>query len=95
MASEPLILPEELTEPVREVLGVMCFTSGPTAALLRRAGGWDIPQRIEDEQAAVLHWLLKLALRHGDGWRREAQAYLESIEPKLQLPPQPAPPEVS
>jgi len=71
--------PQELTGPVREVLSLMNFQTCPIAHLLRDAGGWDIPKKCEDEQAVVLHWMIGLALEHGDGWRKAVNDYLSPL----------------
>jgi hypothetical protein len=73
--------PTELTPPLRQVLGLMCFQCGPIAAVLRR-GGYMIKERAEDEQAGVMHHCIHLALQHGDQWQqalgRELKAILEA-----------------
>lgn len=75
----PLLFPREITEPVREVLSLMIMATCPTAHVLR-IGGTDIPTKTEDEQAHVLHWLLCLALEHGEKWREIACARLAEIK---------------
>jgi hypothetical protein len=60
--------PKEMTPALREVLGIMIFTTGPIAHALRDSGV-EIPRKAEAEQAYVLHWLIGLALEHGDKWR--------------------------
>jgi hypothetical protein len=62
--------PDEITEPLREVLGLMVFHTCPIAHALR-SGGEDIPTKTEAEQAHVLHWMIKLALEHGSDWREK------------------------
>lgn len=69
--------PEELTGPLREVLGLMVFETGPVAHIFR-AGGAAIDQKVEAEQAYVLHWLIGLVLKHGEGWREMANAELKA-----------------
>lgn len=73
-------LPEKLDlasgSPLAEVLRLMPWTTGPIAHRLR-AMGWEIPTKCEDEQAVVMHWLLGLALEHGEGWGKAANAYLK------------------
>lgn len=75
-------LPETMTPAIADALGTMCFEAGPIAGLFRQTGE-DIPRKAEAEQAFVLFWLLKLALEHGDGFRRiagaEIQRRLESV----------------
>lgn len=74
--------PAELTEPLRDALGTMCFQCGPIAALFRK-GGQAIEERAEDEQAAVLHWMIGLVLRHGDGWRAKATEEVQAIHQRI------------
>ena len=66
--TEQLIYPEELTPALRDAIGIMIFESGPVAHLFR-AAGHNIDCKVEAEQTFVLHWLIKLALQHGDGWK--------------------------
>lgn len=63
--------PKEMTPALREVLGKMVFELSPLAPALR-AAGHDIKRKAEDEQAHVMHWLIGIALEHGDGWRQKA-----------------------
>ncbi|WP_298810486.1 hypothetical protein [uncultured Sphingomonas sp.] len=75
-AVEPAVaLTSPLSEPLRDILGLMCFQLGSLAHAYRRAGefnGADGPlqARAEDEQAFMLHKILGLWLLHGDGWRQ-------------------------
>lgn len=73
--------PDRLDTDLRAILGLICFQANPLAICLR-AGGAEIPYRAEDEQAHVIHWLLKLWLKHGAGWREAAKAELEAIRQK-------------
>lgn len=70
--------PEKMTPALREVLGLMIFTTGPIAAGMRAAGE-EIPEKAEAEQAHVLHWLIGLALRNGDSWKPIAAARLDEL----------------
>lgn len=70
--------PTKMTPALHEVLGMMIMQSTPIAHAMR-AAGQDIPRKIESEQAHVLHWLIGIALEHGDGWRKVAGAQLEEI----------------
>lgn len=70
--------PKELTPALRDVLGMMVFELSPIAPALR-AAGHDIERRAEDEQAAVLHWLIGIVLEHGDGWRKHAANEIERM----------------
>lgn len=64
-------LPENLTDPLREVLGSMCFECITIARALR-TDGMEIRNRAEDEQAAVIFFLLPFVLSHGSDWRKHA-----------------------
>jgi hypothetical protein len=48
-----------------------------------REDGHEIKTRAEDEQAAVIHWLLNLYLEHGDQWREIAQQETARIKAKV------------
>jgi len=56
-----------LTPELASILGLPCFQCIPFAKALR-AAGHTIKTRAEDEQAAVLHWMLGHYFRHGDDW---------------------------
>jgi hypothetical protein len=72
------------------ILGRPCFFCGPIAHILQSAGH-EIPKRAEDEQAAVIVWLIRKYQQHGEGWRAKVDEELrafrkanrESSEPKL------------
>lgn len=66
-----------LTRELREILGRPSFLCHGIAISLR-ALGHDIATRSEDEQAAVIHWMLGHYLRHGSQWRCHAFAELEA-----------------
>lgn len=70
--------PTTLTEPVKEVLSLMLWDTGPVAHALR-SDGEEIPRKAEDEQAHVMHWMLGLALQHGDDWKGHVHARLSKI----------------
>lgn len=74
-----LAYPAELTPALREVLGLMLWTTTPIAHALR-SGGAEIRPKAEEEQAHVLHWLIQLALRHDEAWRSRAVAKLNEIK---------------
>ncbi|MBB2981795.1 hypothetical protein [Paraburkholderia tropica] len=69
--------PDELTPELREVLGFMCFQCISIAQAMRLAG-IDVKKKAEDEQANVLHWMVKLVLRHGADWRKEGVKDIEA-----------------
>ncbi|MGO0684134.1 DUF3850 domain-containing protein [Pseudomonas fulva] len=70
------IIPE-LTSDLREILGRPNFTCHHIAKALR-VMGLTIAPKSEDEQAAVIHWLLGHYLKHGADWRQRAAAELEA-----------------
>lgn len=76
-------LPNEITPALREVLGLPNFTTGPIAHAFRAAGA-NIRTKCEDEQAYVLFWLLKLAIEHGDNWRKVAGDELAALKEKIE-----------
>ncbi|MEX3692482.1 hypothetical protein AB3X91_24495 [Paraburkholderia sp. BR14263] len=74
--------PDELTPELREVLGWPNFRCAPVAHLLQ-AAGYPIPRSSEDEQAHVLHWFTRLALRHGTHWRNAVREEISAIHERL------------
>jgi hypothetical protein len=70
-----------ITPELASILGFMCFQCIPFAQALR-AAGHEIKTRAEDEQAAVLHWMLVHWFRHGEDWREHAQADMERMRSK-------------
>ncbi|WP_321904437.1 hypothetical protein [Paraburkholderia tropica] len=69
--------PDELTPELHEVLSWMSFECIYIARAMR-AAGFDVKKRAEDEQANVLHWMVKLVLRHGADWRAAGAKDLEA-----------------
>ncbi|AOK53478.1 hypothetical protein [Burkholderia stagnalis] len=70
--------PDELTDALRYVLGFPNFSCAPYAQLMRNSGA-KILTRSEDEQAHVLHWLVKLVLDHGAQWADVAEEELKAM----------------
>ncbi|KVC74683.1 hypothetical protein WI73_05785 [Burkholderia ubonensis] len=70
--------PDELTDALRYVLGFPNFSCAPYAQLMRNSGA-KILTRSEDEQAYVLHWLVKLVLDHGAQWADVAEEELKAM----------------
>lgn len=68
-----------LTPELASILGLMCFQCISFAQTLR-AAGHTIKTRAEDEQAAVLHWMLGHYFRHGDDWRTAAAEDMKRME---------------
>ena len=75
-APEPATL--ELDEQTRWILGRPNFTCASFANSLRKLGH-KINDKAEDEQAAVIHWMLCLYHKHGEGWRTEGEEILKSV----------------
>ncbi|KVV12360.1 hypothetical protein WK77_05970 [Burkholderia ubonensis] len=73
--------PDEMSPALRDVLGRPNFWCGPIAHEMRAAGA-EIKAKTEDEQAHVLHWLVKLVLDHGDDWQKHAETDLRAIREK-------------
>ncbi len=63
--------PSDMTPALAEVLGMPNFQLHPIWMALREVGV-EINPRYENEQAAALHFLIPLALEHGDDWQRRA-----------------------
>ena len=72
----------ELDDEVRWILGRPNFTCGSTAQVLRILGH-EIKTKAEDEQAAVMHWMLCLYEKHGGNWREEAAIIIEDAKKLL------------
>ena len=70
--------PEDLNQDLADILGRPCFTAIHICELFRRSGTV-IEERAEAEQAFMIHWLLKLYLRHGEGWRDVAQNQMRAM----------------
>ena len=68
-------LPAEMNDDLRAILGRPCFACGQLAELMRK-NGMEIRTRAEDEQAAVIFWLLKIYLEFKEGWQPEAARQL-------------------
>lgn len=71
-----------LNEETRWILGRPNFWCYSVAQVLRE-DGHEIPTKAEEEQAAVIHWLLNLYLEHGDQWRDVAQQETKRIKDKV------------
>lgn len=64
---------------VRWITGQTCLFCSPLAHTLRDRG-YDIPRRAEDEQSAVILWMLALYAAHGQGWKKEGARWLKRSE---------------
>ncbi|RDU99178.1 hypothetical protein DWV00_08615 [Trinickia dinghuensis] len=74
--------PDELTPELREVLGWPNFKCGPVAHVMVAAGAV-IKPKAEDEQAVVLHWLVKLVLKHGADWWTIGRDELREMQQRI------------
>ena len=70
--------PKELNDDLRAILGRPCFACCRPAQALRM-GGHVINTKAEDEQAAVLHWLLCIYFEHGEKWFDVAESELRRM----------------
>lgn len=85
---EQPVLPEpapdfpEMNEDLLLILGKICFQCAPIARVLR-LGGMEIKTRAENEQAHVIHWLLKYYLKDPVKWMELAGDELKAIQAKV------------
>lgn len=63
-------------DEIKDILGRPNFACGNIANLLRKTGQ-EIKNKAEDEQAAVIYWMLSMYLEHGKEWKQEGEAYLK------------------
>ncbi|KKL17706.1 hypothetical protein LCGC14_2482860 [marine sediment metagenome] len=61
---------------VEWILGRPCFVCGPIAHRLNELGH-NIKPHAEEEQAAVIYWMLCLYEEHGEGWKKKAGEELQ------------------
>lgn len=72
-----------LNDDTRWILGRPNFWCASIANVLRE-DGHDIKSRAEEEQAAVIHWLLNLYIQHGSGWREAAACESDRIRKQVE-----------
>lgn len=72
----------ELNDELRWILGMPCFHCAKFAPALRLSG-LQIREKAEDEQAVVIHWMLRLYFEHGENWRDVAESILRAIDKNL------------
>ena len=77
--AEQLHYPRTMTPALAEVLGMLNFRLHPIWMALREVGQVIAP-RYEAEAAAALHFLIPLALEHGDDWQPAAAAKLRAMK---------------
>ena len=63
--------PHVLTPALADVLGMPNFRLYPIWMALREVG-IQIERRFEAEQAAALHFLIPIAIKHGESWQQHA-----------------------
>lgn len=73
----PIVDSIKLNDDMKFILGRPNFWCGGVAPALRDRG-YEIPSKSEDEQAAVIHFLLNQYLTQGEGWRDKATDVLWS-----------------
>jgi hypothetical protein len=79
---EGKVYPTEITPALSEVLQLTIMSTAPVARFYRTCG-YDIPRKVEAEQAFMLHRLIGFALEHGDKWREVATAELDTMSAAL------------
>lgn len=61
------------------ILGRPCFQCGPIAHILQKAGH-EIKARAEDEQAAVILWMIRKYQEHGADWKAKGDDELNEMQ---------------
>jgi hypothetical protein len=77
--AEAKALPSVLNDDLIFILGHPNFLCAPYATALRGLGQ-QIPPKAEQEQAAVIHWLLQHYLANPTNWRQAAAADLDKAK---------------
>ncbi|WAG77027.1 hypothetical protein LMK08_16760 [Metapseudomonas furukawaii] len=80
--SQVAVVMPELSRDLVAILGRPNFTCNHLAQLLR-LDGREIPRKSEEEQAAVIHWLLGFYLQHGEAWWEKASEEVQRVRAKL------------
>lgn len=83
MSTEPIQL--TLNEDTRLILGRPNFACRAEAQMLRNEG-WTIARKSEEEQAAVLLWMINLYLKHGAQWKEEGTKFVEAHVARMSVP---------
>lgn len=78
----PLPYPDEMSQELRDILGMMLMETTPLAHSFRAAGA-QIPHKVEAEQAYIMHWLIKLVLTHGRHWRMYAADDIQQASDRI------------
>jgi hypothetical protein len=74
---ETIELPARMTPAIASALSLMVFHTGPIARTLRKKGH-QIDESAEAEQAFVLWWALRLAIKHGEAWKTFASEEIKT-----------------
>lgn len=77
-SGQKLTYPDDFTDDLQWILGLVCFQCISYAQALRK-GGRDIPTKAEAEQAATLDYLLRQYLRDPENWRERASMELRAM----------------
>ena len=67
---------DDIDEDVKWILGRPNFQCGPISRRLREIG-YKCDKKAENEQALVIHTLLKFYYEYGDSWRNEFEKFLK------------------
>lgn len=67
---------------LKEILGKTCLTVAGLGRRLHDLNLYEVPRRVEEEQAAALHWMLNLYLAHGKEWRTVGEKILKAEAPQ-------------
>ena len=67
---------------LKEILGKTCLTVAGLGRRLHDLNLYAVPRRVEEEQAAALHWMLNLYLAHGQEWRSVGEKILKAEAPQ-------------
>ena len=76
MTTEQIEQELQMTDDLRFILGMMCTQASPIAHQLVKQGH-TIKTRAEDEQAYVIHWMLKAYLLDKTGWLAKCEQHLK------------------
>lgn len=79
-------IPNDLNDDLREILGMVPWETG-RIALAMRLDGTPVANKMEAEQAAVLHKLLAIYAEHGAGWRGAAAEWLKALMVRINAKP--------
>lgn len=75
-------LPPLTDEELKWILGRPCFAVAHIAWKLHSLGLYNVERKAEEEQAAAIHWMLSLYLKHGSEWRSIGEEILRGGKPQ-------------